>query len=321
MGRGIYDFEAHQAATQARAALASDAVFSGKACDPAMNPHGVVVRESRDSEAHPDSRGIVFALDVSGSMGIIPQDLATRTLPGFMRAVTRVLPDAQVLFMAFGNAYADRSPLQVGQFETEAHLVDRWLQAAHLEGGGGGLGESYDLAMLFAARCTAMDCLQKRQKRGYFFMTGDEVPFSELPPAPVAQVLGTHAAIDRPIAIHDLALELTQSFDCFFFVPDPARAIPYGTGQTWFKIFHERTIILAQPGDAAMVAAVCVAVNERVAVDRPAIEAFVAEAFGLVGADRERIVAVVMPFAEALARGPIAPPEVQGTQNADGFKG
>lgn len=319
MGYGRYDYEAHEAATQARAALAPDAVFVGRTCDPAMHPHGVRVRESRDSAAHPSSVGVVFALDVSGSMGIIPQDLATATLPGFMRALTGVLPDAQVLFMAFGNAYADRSPLQVGQFETESHLVDKWLAATHLEGGGGGLGESYDLAMFFAARHTAMDCLERRAKKGYFFMTGDEVPFSTLLPSAVHQVLGV--SIAEPIAIHEMALELTRSFNCFFFVPDPARALPYGTGETWRKIFHERRIILGRPSDAAMVAATLVAIEERVVVDRPAIEGFVGERFGLAGDDRERVVAVVMPFAEAIAKGPIAPPEVQGTQDGGGFKG
>ena len=132
MGYGSYSHEAHVAITQGRQKLPQQQVFKQTRCHPLMNPHGVKFRESRDSPEHPNSIGILFALDVSGSMGIIPQDLATATLPGFMRALTGVLPDAQVLFMAFGNAYADRSPLQVGQFETESHLVDKWLAATHL---------------------------------------------------------------------------------------------------------------------------------------------------------------------------------------------
>ncbi|MFO0746908.1 MAG: VWA domain-containing protein [Myxococcota bacterium] len=320
MGRGYYDYEAHEAATAARAALAPEAVFTGRSCDPTMNPRGVTVRECRDSEAHPASVGIVFALDVSGSMGIIPQDLATATLPAFMRAVTQVIPDAQVLFIAFGNAYADRSPLQVGQFESEAHLVDHWLATAHLEGGGGGLGESYDLAMYFASRHTAMDCLAKRGKKGYFFMTGDEVPFSTMAPGIVTSVLGA-TSMSEPMAIHETALELTRSFNAFFLIPDQARAIPYGTGPTWQKIFHERTIILERPSDTAMVCATLVAIEERVAPDEAAIRAFVASHFGLADADLERVVRPVLPFAAALAQGPIAPPEAQGTQDVTGFKG
>ncbi|MBP6833012.1 MAG: VWA domain-containing protein, partial [Deltaproteobacteria bacterium] len=136
MGHGEYDLQAHQAATLARAALPSAQVFESNGCHPEMRPFGVTVRESRDSEAHPDSVGVVFALDVSGSMGEIPQGLATETMPLFMESVLTVLPDPQVLFIAFGNAWADRSPLQVGQFESEAALIDRWLSATHLEGGG-----------------------------------------------------------------------------------------------------------------------------------------------------------------------------------------
>ena len=41
------------------------------------------LRECRDSPTHPDSLGIVFALDVTGSMGKIPDLLArTELAPG-----------------------------------------------------------------------------------------------------------------------------------------------------------------------------------------------------------------------------------------------
>jgi hypothetical protein len=82
MGGGRYDYEEHQAATTARAGLATEQVFTQNACHPTSNPKGCAVRESRDSANHPDSLGIVFALDVSGSMGEIPVQLATKTMPG-----------------------------------------------------------------------------------------------------------------------------------------------------------------------------------------------------------------------------------------------
>ena len=40
-----------------------------------MNPYGVQCRESRDSEAHPESRAVAVLFDVTGSMGRVPRIL------------------------------------------------------------------------------------------------------------------------------------------------------------------------------------------------------------------------------------------------------
>lgn len=313
MGYGEYSFEAHQAITQSRAAQPQASVFSRNDCDPAMNPRGVRFRESRDSAEHPASVGIVLALDVSGSMGEIPHQLATRTLPTFMESVSTVLPDPQVLFIAFGNAYADRSPLQVGQFESEAGLIDRWLSATHLEGGGGGRGESYDLAMYFAARHTSMDCLEKRQKKGYFFMTGDEVPFTFLPAATVSGQIGD--SLQQPIPAHELVTELLRSFHAFFVIPDAKRAID--CGPTWRQLFAERCVVLETAEDTAVACALLVGIQEGVLKDREAIAKQLEEHLGRKGEARDRVLRAVAPFAEALARGPIAAPRDIGPGAVD----
>lgn len=318
MGYGNYSLEAHEALLRDRAAR-PDAVFARNDCDPAMDPRGVRYRESRDSEAHPSSVGIVFALDVSGSMGAIPRQLATETLPTFMESVLTVLPDPQVLFLAFGNAYSDRSPLQVGQFESEAFLIDRWLAATHLEGAGGGLGESYDLAMYFAARHTAMDCLEKRAKKGYFFMTGDEVPFTHVDPGQVRGLIGD--SLQERIAIHTMTAELLESFHAFFLIPDPRRAGMYECGAVWRKLLHERCIVLATAEDTAVACALLVGIQEGQLPDRAAIARQLEERFGRTGHERDRVLEAVAPFAEALARGPIAPPEPLGTQRDPGVGG
>lgn len=315
MGYGSYSAAAHLEITKARAALAEGQVFRGQECHPSMRPFGVKFRESRDSAAHPDSVGVIFALDVTASMGDIPVGLAKRTLPTFMTTVLEILPSAQVMFMALGNAHADRSPLQVGQFESEAALIDQWLSRIHLEGGGGALGESYDLAMRFASRHTKMDCLEKRGKKGYLLMTGDEPPFSHLRAERVRAILGDPEQVDVPI--HETAREVVKSFCCFFLIPDPMRATRYGTRDTWFKIFHERVIVLHQPDDTAHASALVIGIEERVLVDEAAIGGYVEEKLHRKGAERDRLVKAVLPFAEALARGPIAEPEEQGVRPYD----
>ena len=315
MGYGSYSAAAHLEITKARANVAQDALFAGRECHSTMRPFGVKFRESRDSEAHPDSVGVVFALDVTGSMGDIPVGLAKRTLPHFMTSVLEILPSAQVMFMALGNAHADRSPLQVGQFESEAGLIDQWLSRIHLEGGGGALGESYDLAMRFASRHTKMDCLEKRGKKGYLLMTGDEPPFSQLMAERVRAILGDPEQLDVPI--HETAREVLRSFHTFFFIPDPMRAARYDTQRTWFKIFHERVIVLDQPDDTAHAGALVIGIEERKLVDEAAIARHVEEKLHRTGRERDRLVKAVVPFALALAKGPIADVEEQGTRPYD----
>ena len=316
MGYGSYSAAAHRALLETRTGLPEAQVFSQATCHPLMSPHGVKFRESRDSPSHPESVGVIFALDVSSSMGDVPRLLATKTLPTFMETVLGVLPDAQVMFMAFGNVNADRSPLQVGQFESEAPLMDRWLAMIHLESGGGGLGESYDLAMYFAARHTAMDCFEKRQKKGYFFMTGDEPAFSNLPPSAVTKGIGD--TIADKIMGHDVVRELQKSFHAFFLVPDPGRAPRAAMWRGWL---HERYVVLDRPEDAALVAALLIAIEERKTVDRAAILALATERLHGDRAEAERLTKTVLPFAEALAKGPIPGPNVLGESSDPGFRG
>lgn len=306
MGGGTYDYEEHQATTAARAGQSKEQVFAQGACHASLQPHGVKLRESRDSAEHPESVAIVFALDVSGSMGEIPVQLAFKTMPSFMRGVLPALPDAQVCFMAVGCAFGDRSPLQVGQFESDNALIDKWLGLLHLEGGGDWRGESYDLAMYFAARHTALDCHEKRKKKGYFFMTGDEVFFMRLAPATIRQVIGDE--VKEEIAIEALTDELAERFLPFFLIPDPARAQADGTGSAWRLLLGDCVIVLGAPEDTAAAAALLVGIAEGQLRTVEALRERTARELGFAGAERERIVGAVTPYLEAVLRGGGEPP-------------
>ena len=83
------------------------------------------------------------------------------------------------MFAAVGDATCDRVPLQVGQFESD-NRMDENLENMILEGGGGGQKtESYELALYFMARHTAIDCYAKRGRRGYLFVIGDEMAYPQ----------------------------------------------------------------------------------------------------------------------------------------------
>ena len=167
-------------------------IFSQRSINNAMNPHGVQLRESRDSEEHPDTISIVLALDVTGSMGSIPHPLVKEGLPKIMGNIIQSgIKDPQLLFLAIGDHECDQSPLQVGQFESSDELLDKWLTDVYLEGGGGGnIGESYLVAWYFAGFRTAIDCFEKRAKKGFLFTVGDEPTLPDIPLKALKGIMG-----------------------------------------------------------------------------------------------------------------------------------
>ena len=286
MGNGNYSYEAHQAITAGRASLPVQKVFKQQKCHPLMNPKGVTFRECRDGTDHPNSIGIIFALDVSGSMGEIPEAIARKELPHFMKTLGDCgVKDPQVLFMAFSDVASNEAPLQVGQFESTAPLMDQWLTWCWLEGGGRTPYESYELALYFAARNTAVDCFQKRNKKGYLFMTGDEPSYPELKRDEVKALLGEDLPGNLPTA--KVIEELQRTFEAYFLIPDEGRATrvaPY-----WRGLLGKRTITMQSPADTCAVAAGLVALNEKLVPNAEALGKRLAQS----GMAKDRVAAVV----------------------------
>ena len=260
MGHGSYSHAAHEALLQGRANVATEQIFQQRQCHPLMNPKGVKLRESRDSADHPQSLGIVFALDVTGSMGIIPQIMATQQLPNFMKVLLDCqIPDPQPLFVAVGDATSDRAPLQVGQFESTAELMDQWLTWTFLERGGGGTGqESYELGLYFLAMHTEMDCMVKRHHRGYLFMTGDEVPYPKLSKHIVESVIGDR--LDDDLSCEEIVAEVQKTFIPYFLIPDHARARKIE--RRWRDLLGDHVLVLDAPADVCFVTAGAILLNE-----------------------------------------------------------
>jgi hypothetical protein len=259
MGNGNYSIAAHEALLRGRTNIPAEQVFRQTQCHPLMNPKGVKLRESRDSADHPESQGIVFALDVSGSMGEIPRIMAQQQLPSFMKVLMDCqIRDPQVLFMAIGNATSDTAPLQVGQFESTAELMDQWLTWTYLEGRGGGEGESYDLGFYFLATHTEMDCMVKRNKRGYLFMTGDETPFPTLSKHIVEGIVSDK--LDDDIPLEEVIAEVQKTYIPFFIIPDRTRA--RRCERRWRDLLGDHVLCLESPVDVCFVAAGALLLSE-----------------------------------------------------------
>jgi hypothetical protein len=183
-----------------------------------MNPRGVTFRESRDSDAHPDSHAVGVLFDVTGSMQTVPRILQAN-LPKLMGLLIRkgYLEHPQILIGGIGDATCDIAPLQIGQFESGIEIEED-LGKLFLESGGGGhITESYELAMYFMARHTSIDCYEKRGRRGYLFVIGDEIPYARVKQAEVAATIGDGLQADIPV--EELIAELERIYDVYYVLP------------------------------------------------------------------------------------------------------
>lgn len=183
-----------------------------------LNPHGKI-RESRDSDNFPNSTPVALMLDVTGSMGSVSHTIY-KELPKLMGLLVRksYVSDPQVAFAAVGDAFSDRAPFQVGQFEV-SNKIDANLENFWLEGGGGGSRqESYDIGMYFFSRKVKTDAWEKRQKKGYLFIVGDENFYPNVSKAKVFSILGD--TIQQDIPTPELIEELQEKWHVYFIVPN-----------------------------------------------------------------------------------------------------
>lgn len=255
MGSGSWSTNVYDAAERYRAAAGTDAfAYSdnvksstsrrGWKAHPSLDPKGLTVRESRDSAEHPASLAISVLFDVTGSMGNVPRVLQTK-LPELFGLLLRkgYTQDPQILFGAVGDATCDRVPLQLGQFESD-NRMDEQLGSILLEGGGGGqMTESYELALYAMARHTALDCHEKRGRRGYLFLIGDEMPYGKVKAREVRDVLGEEIEADIPVT--EILAELRRTFHVFYILP--AGASYAGNTEIlglWRKLLRQNVIEL-----------------------------------------------------------------------------
>jgi hypothetical protein len=128
--------------------------------------------------------------------------------------------------------------------------------------------------------------------------------------------------VQAAIPIHEMTAELLRSFHAFFLIPEPARAEVEGCGVVWTKLLHERCVVLATAEDTAVACALLVGIQEGKLRDADAIGKQLQDQLGRTGQERDRVVRAVAPFAQAIAKGEIAPPEECGARTDDpGLRG
>lgn len=246
MGGGGYSISDRsvRAASKGYATKSIDELFETREHDwrqKGMDPKGAKYREARDSDEHPESVPIIFALDVTGSMLRIPHQMLKDGLPTMMGTIIQQgVKDPQLMFMAIGDHECDSAPLQVGQFESSDELLDKWLTSVWLEGhGGGNEGESYLLVWYFASCHISTDHWVKRKKKGFLFTVGDEPTLKQLPGKALDEIMGP--AQNKSMTASELLAKAQETWYVYHF------HVKEGSKGSWQETIDEWSQLLG-PG-------------------------------------------------------------------------
>lgn len=215
-----------------------------KVAGPTSPVAGKPIRESRDSDEHPESVPVAIIFDVTGSMGGIPRVLQTKLVKLMDVILEKAdLKHPQVLVGAVGDAKSDKYPFQVGQFESD-NRFDEQLRNIILEGNGGGqVYESYGLAYRFAAYHTAIDSFEKRGKKGYLFTMGDEAFWPTVTAEEVQRIFGVQAEADESVA--SLVAKAQEQWEIFhLFAKDGSYPDRTDIHDKWRKLLGERFVMV-----------------------------------------------------------------------------
>lgn len=249
MGSGLFSSRSYDQYAARASTMSRKEIFQQNRCHPSMSPRDVNIRESRDSDDHPMSTPVIIALDVTGSMGMISENLVKSGLGSLMNGIleTKPVSDPQIMIMGVGDIACDSTPLQVSQFESDNRIVTE-LEKLYLEGGGGGNGvESYDLPWQFAAAHTDCDSWNIRGERGYLFTIGDECfprgwTQSQLKDRVMGSTAGEINGAEKALAAAQ------EKWKCFHLIIEQGHYFQYSNPRaalsSWREVLGKRAILV-----------------------------------------------------------------------------
>jgi len=272
MGSSSWSSDAYQNLRASNSTKSTNQIFTQsakKTTATELSPINLKFREARDSDAHPESLAVIVNLDVTGSMGRIPEVMVREKLGTLMDTlISHGIKDASILFGAIGDHFTDTDPLQVGQFESGTDEITKCLTSIYLEGyGGGQVKESYLLAWLIAARHTSIDCFEKRGQKGILFTIGDEASWDKVSADKLKNLLGYSEATE--ITDKDILEEAQRMYHVFHIhvnegsYKDNPTVLEY-----WRNMVGERLIILDNYQNIAELIASTVAIIHGIDIDQ-----------------------------------------------------
>lgn len=189
-------------------------MFKERKLNSALNPYNVT-RECLDSEEHPNTKPVILALDVTGSMGQAAVEVA-KQLNIIMTNLYEKVKDVEFMVMGIGDFYCDSAPLQVSQFESDIRIAEQLDNVWFEFGGGANDYESYSAAWYFGTKHCKLDCWNRGQK-GIIITIGDEKINPYIPKdgryASIKSVIGD--TVQDDIYTKDLYDEAIKKYDIY----------------------------------------------------------------------------------------------------------
>ena len=266
MGTSRWDATDWASYSKSTSSKSTSEIFRSNKISEDLNPLGVN-RESRDSDENPESTAIIVGCDVTGSMGMIADNLIREGLGTLFEEIydRKPVSDPHIMVAGIGDVNYDSAPLQVSQFEADLTITD-WLEKLYIEGGGGGnTYESYDMPMHFAAYHTSIDCFEKRGKKGYLFTIGDELPPEVTQKTAVKNLIGDDG-FQEDIPFEETVAAAQKMYDVYHIVVAEGHyAKHHGADEVrkaWSKYLGQNAIVLTDYTKLSEVIVSIMEVNE-----------------------------------------------------------
>lgn len=241
-------------------------VFQTHVLEREFDPREIVMRESRDSAANPESTPVIIGLDVTGSMGMV-LNATIRNIGTLMETIydRRPITDPHIMCMGIGDVAAgDNAPLQVTQFEADIKIAEQ-LQRIYIERGGGGNGsESYTLPWYFAATKTSTDCFEKRGKKGYIFTVGDEPINGYLTRSDIDRVCGNPPE-QQQLSARELYAMVSEKYYVYHLMVEEGNYMSSRRSvvvNSWTDVIGEQAIVLPDHNKLVETIVTAIMINE-----------------------------------------------------------
>ncbi len=276
---------------------AAEAVGMVKSLQPQLDPKRWKEENLQCESLHP----IVFALDVTGSMGDWSKIIYDK-MPMFYGQIMmqKYLTDPAISFCAVGDSHCDKVPLQVSEFG-QGKGIDQLLSKMFLGGGGGGNNhESYDLAANFYSN--HVDLINAEIP--FFFITGDEGFWDKETASEVEKVFG-HGMKQTEIHTKILWDKLLKMYNVFHIKKPFKNKLADKTIDKQWKnaLGEERVLHITEPKACVDIMLGAISITSGVRDLKGYIDDMTSR-----GQTKERIVEVkkaLKPYADKVAKGEI----------------